>query len=90
MFLLMIRIAILIALIKILIETNRPFLCAAIYASIGSFFFLLWGAPFLSILIFGAMRFLFAYLYFWLLNRFMGAGALWHLILFGGIFIGLV
>ena len=31
-----------------------------------------------------------ASLYFWLLNRFEGAGALWWVILFGGLFIGLV
>ena len=87
---LMIRIAILIALVKVLIETNKPLLCAGIYASFVIFMCVLLEIPFANVLFYGAVTLAGAWLYFWLLDRFEGSGGLWYVILIGGVLIGMV
>ena len=81
-----IDIMILVALIKILLETDRPFVCAGIYAGM-NFFFGLAGGFTLALFVGVGILFGMASLYFWLLSRLEGAGALWWLVAIGGPFV---
>jgi len=84
------KIFILIGLVRLLIATSKPLLCATIYASAGFIFGLLVGVPFLQMLIASIVGFGLATLYFWLLNRFEDNHVLWWIILIVGLLIGLV
>ena len=83
------RLLILVGLIRILSETHRPFLCAAIYAGIASAIAVLMAVPFPELLTGGLISFALASLYFWLLDRSDGS-LLWWVVLVGGLAIGLV
>ena len=85
-----VRIAVLIGLIKLLVETENPFLCSGIYAGVGFVLRLAGGNPLFPVLLATSISFGLASLYFWLLHRFSGSGALWWLILVLGILIGIV
>ena len=75
------------SLVKLLLETENPILCSALYASlavgIGFMFGMQW------VLVRGSISFALATPYFWLLNRFQGTDYFW-LIFILGIAIGLV
>ena len=89
----MIRIIVLAALIKLLIATDKPFLCAGIYTFVGFALGLLstmgGESPFFALLIVTVLRFGLSSLYFWLLDRF-DSGPIWWIILILGLAIGLV
>ena len=52
-------------------------------------FGLIFGTPILTLLAITATRFVLAYIYFWLLNRFWGSFLYW-VVLIGGCIIGLI
>jgi hypothetical protein len=85
-----IKALILAALIKVLLTTNKPFLCAGIYAGVGFVLSLLAGTSLLVLVLATVLRFALASLYFWLLDRFEDSTGLFWLIAILGIFIGLV
>lgn len=85
---LILNIFILVALIKLLLSTDKPVLCAGIYAGL-AFLFSLMTFPLGVAVLAGAIRFVLAFIYFWLLSKFEGSG-LWWLILIGGLLIVLV
>jgi hypothetical protein len=89
----MIKIIVLIALIKLLIATDKPLLCAGLYTFVGFAFGMLavisGQAPFLAVLLITPIRFGLSSLYFWLLDR-IGGGILWWIVLILGLAIGLV
>jgi hypothetical protein len=78
------------ALIKVLITTGKPFLCAGIYAGVGFIASLLMGANFLVLLLATAVSFALASLYFWLLDRFEDSTVLFWVIAIVGLVIGFV
>ena len=79
----------LVGLIRLLTATNRPLLCTVIYTVASVMFSLMFGRPFLYILIATPIAFGLAFLYFWLLDRFEGTG--WFfVVLVVGLAIGLV
>lgn len=83
--LLVVKVLILIALIKLLLASENAFLCASLYTGISVFFGVLLGGP-LDAVLFGApITFGYSFLYFWLLDRFLGTGFIWWLILVGGL-----
>ncbi|MBN1815734.1 MAG: hypothetical protein JW828_00145 [Sedimentisphaerales bacterium] len=84
-----IRIVILVALIRLLTATEQPFLCAGLYAGVRCLFAVAINGPSWSILVFGAVAFLLASLYFWLLDRF-DETFWWWIIMVVGFGIGLV
>lgn len=84
-----IKIIVLVALLKLLIATDKPFLCSGIYTGIVFIFSLIVGAPIVEIIIFCAISFALASLYFWLLDRFRESAAYWG-ILIVGLLIGMV
>ena len=89
----MIGIIVLAALIKLLIATDKPFLCAGLYTfvvfALGMLAVMGGQATFLALLIITIIRFGLSSLYFWLLDR-IGGGALWWIVLILGLAIGLV
>ncbi len=85
----LLKVVVLIALIKLLLALGKPIVCAGIYAGIRFVFMLLLGAPLLAALIGTAIVFGLALLYFWLLNRFRDGGLFW-LVLFVGLVIVLL
>jgi len=85
-----VRIFILVGLVKLLLETEKPFLCAGIYTAIGFVFRLAASTPLDEALLATGISFALASLYFWLLHRLSGSGAVWWLILILGIAIGIV
>lgn len=84
-----VRPLILIALIQILLQTNKPFLCSGIYAAVAAILSLFLGQGLSGALVSGAFAFVLASLYFWLLDRFEGS-FWWWIIAAGGLVIGVV
>lgn len=83
------RVLLLAALIRFLLEFERPFLCAGIYA--GARFILmllLLSGAFLPALLGTAIVFAAASAYFWLLNRFDPGSMEWWAILITGLVAG--
>lgn len=83
------KIFVLVALIQILNRTDRPFLCAGIYATILLPINLMLETPLHIALISAGIAFALASLYFWLLNYFKYGWQYW-LTFVGGILVGLV
>ncbi len=88
-YILMFRVLLLAGLIRFLLEFERPFLCAGMYA--GARFILmllLLSGAFLPALLGTAIVFAAASAYFWLLNRFDPASMEWWAILIIGLVAG--
>ena len=84
-----IKVIVLVALIKLLLVTKNPILCAGIYTIVKFLLTLLFGTPFIAVLIGSVIAFILSLIYFWLLNRFRDTGIFW-LVLILGLVIGLV
>jgi len=84
-----IRFFLLAALVKLLLETEKPVLCAGIYTSLGVILHLVLGWGLVPLLIATATAFALAWLYFWLLYRLQESIWFW-IVLVGGLPIGLV
>ena len=78
------RIFLLAVLVRLLIASDKPFLCSALYAGVIFIFGLIVG-PFLAALISAGIAFLLTSIYFWLLDRFDSSPLLWWLIAVAGI-----
>jgi hypothetical protein len=85
---LILKLFVLVALIKLLLATDKPFLCSGLYAGLVFLFGLMYGP--VAALVAGVISFVLSSIYFWLLSKFEGAGLLWWVILIGGLLIGLV
>ena len=83
------KILILVALLKLLINTERPSLCAGIYTAIVLLFNLMFGLGFITSIVGAAISGVLALIYFWLLNHFRETAIFW-LVLILGLAIGLV
>lgn len=83
------KVLILVALLKLLINTERPKLCAGIYTGIVLLINLMSGVGFLTAIVATAISGALALLYFWLLNHFRDTAIFW-VILVIGLVIGLV
>jgi hypothetical protein len=85
-----IKILILTALIRLLITTHKPMLCAIVYTVVVGLSYLVIGNA-LSVMTIGiALVFVFSLIYFWLLERFCDSGMTWWVIMLGGICLGFV
>jgi hypothetical protein len=86
-----IKFMLLAVLVRLLLATNKPFLCSGIYAGVAFALGLVLGNPFVAVLIHASISFVLASIYFWLLERLAGSSeVLWWLVAIGGIVIGLV
>jgi hypothetical protein len=87
--LLAVNIMILVALIKLAIQTDKPMMCAGIYVGAKSLFALGLGREFTNVLIAAIIGFILAAIYFWLLVRTQESALFW-VIAIVGIVIGFV
>ncbi len=85
-----IKFVLLAVLIRLLLATDKPFLCSGIYAGVAFLLGLIFGHPLLSVLTHAAISFVLASVYFWLLDRLEGSEVLWWLVAIVGVVIGLV
>ena len=84
------KVLMLVGLVKLLLVTEKVFLCAGIYAGLAlAFGAAIEGASW-SLLGFAGPAFLLAAVYFWLLHRLQGSIRLFLLVLVVGLPIGLV
>jgi hypothetical protein len=84
------KIAILVGLLKLYVETEKPLLCAGIFAVVTGVFLLLGTPTAFQVLVVVAAAFGLSLVYFGLLSRFDPGSPLWWVILIGGLVIGLV
>ena len=80
-----VQIVILIGLLRLLVETENPLLCASLFTGLSVLLGFLFGAGVLGALLGGAIAFVYSFAYFWILDRLVGAGLLWWAILVGGL-----
>jgi hypothetical protein len=85
-----IKFIVLAALIRLLIETDKPLLCSGIYAGVALVFGLAFGHSLPAVLISVGIGFVLASIYFWLLNRLDTGSVVWWLVAIIGIVIGMV
>ena len=83
------RLLVLVSLVRLLIVTNKPLLCTGIYAALVTVGTVVGGGGIVAVIMAGAIAFVSAGIYFWLLNRFDGS-FLWWIIMVLGTVIGLV
>jgi hypothetical protein len=89
-FFIVVKFLVLLGLIRLLLETNNPFLCAGIYLAVKIVFSLLLGQS-ISLTFFGSiLAGALALGYFWLLDRLEGTGVLFWAVAIVGAFIGVV
>ena len=81
---------ILAAFIRLLIATEKPFLCSGLYTSVALILGFGLGGKTIVVLISACIGFVLASIYFWLLDRVELASGLWWLIAIVGLAIGLV
>ncbi len=79
----------LVALIRLLIATDNPLLCAGIYTAVVAGGSLLGGAGPAEAVLSSGLAFLTSGIYFWLLKRFDGS-FLWWVIMIAGVLIAFV
>ncbi len=85
-----IKFLVLAVLIRLLIASEKPFLCSGLYAGMALVFGLIRGGPVGAVLISAGLGFVLASVYFWLLNRLDTGSLVWWLVALLGIAIGLV
>ena len=78
------KIFLLAVLVRLLIATDKPFLCSGLYAGVIFIFGLILG-PFQAALVSAAVGFLLTSIYFWLLDRFDTSPVLWWIIAVVGV-----
>lgn len=86
----LVKVAMLVGLLKRLVETDNPLLCAGIYGAAGFPFSPMVGTPFGVALIGSLVGFVLAFAWFWLLVRVETGSGLWWTILVVGLLIGVV
>ena len=84
------KILVLVAMIRLLLATNKPFLCSAIYAGFGLLFGFIGGLPLNDLVLATVVAFMISSIYFYLLDRFESAGLLWWLKMVAGLALGFV
>lgn len=80
-------ILVLVGVLRLLVVTERPLLCAAIYTAAAAILSLLNGDGFVSLLGTAGLAFAFTVAWFWLLTRFEAGTAPWFLALVGGLLL---
>ena len=80
-----IKVFVLAALIRLLIATDKPLLCASIYAvsafAIGAVF----GDDITRVAVMAALAFIAAFVYFWILDRLDSSSVIWWVVAVVGV-----
>ena len=77
------RVVILIALTRLLVMTDKPFLCTGLYAALIVGYGLFSGVPVTTVAIAGGISVVVFGLYFWLLNRLQSGLLYWMVFILG-------
>ena len=85
-----VRILVLYGLVQLLVVTEKPLLCAAIYAVVGAVLGLTMSMPLPTVLLRGFIALVLGFVYFWLLSRMERGSLMWYVVLAGGLLVGLV
>lgn len=85
-----IRILILAALVRLLLATEKPFVCSTLYVLPRVLFELAVGASMEALALSCGLAWILASLYFWLLNHFDSGTGIWWAIAIAGLAVGLV
>jgi hypothetical protein len=80
-----VNVFILAGLVKFLIESEQPLLCAGVYATIHFLVGLAFGAPFWVMVMLSVIILAIGALYFWLLDKLEGSGPIWWLVFILGL-----
>jgi hypothetical protein len=80
-----IKLLVIAGLVRLLIASENPLLCAGIYTGIALIFSLISGIPLLAVLIACVITFGLTFLYFFLLNKFDTGSAVWWIIAIAGV-----
>lgn len=80
-----IKILFLAGLVRLLLVTDKPFLCSGLYTAAVIVFELVFGASFPRLAVVGVVTLAVSSLYFWLLHRLDSSSALWWLVAIVGI-----
>ena len=83
------HVAFLICLVRLLVAIEKPLVCAAIYVVLEMALMLMFSPSLLYVVVAVPVSFGLAWLYFWLLNRFLGSVWFW-VAMVGGLAIGIV
>ncbi len=81
-----IQLALLVGCLKLLVETERPAVCAGIFTGVTGLLTLFAGNPLLAVLVGTAISFAYCFGWFWLLVR-IGSGGIWWFIVAAGILL---
>ncbi len=84
-----IKVVLLIGLVKLLLQTERPDWCTGLYCLIIFLLFMGFGVPFTAAATATLLSGLFAFAYFWLLDRFRETTIFW-IVLISGPLIGII
>ena len=82
-----VKLLLLVGLIRLLFETNKPLLCASIYVAVGVIIGFLAGHQISSILIAALIAFILTAAYFWLLDKFQDSGFIYYAIMIVGFLV---
>ncbi len=81
------EIIVLIVCVRLLIYTNKPFLCAGVYVAFTALSALLLGAALLELVVGAVIALVFFSLYFWLLDYYEESVGKWYLVLILGFLL---
>jgi len=84
------NIVILVALVRLLIATDKPFLCSGIYTGAAVIFKIILGTKLLPLLIAAVIVLALSSFYFWLLNRLDYGTLLWWVFAIFGMAVGVI
>ena len=80
-----IKVFVLAGMIRLLIATDKPVLCAAIYAGVVLVIGAVFGDPMAGVMFMTGLAFISAFVYFWILNRLDTSSVLWWIIAVIGV-----
>ena len=82
---LVLDLVVILGLLKILVEFDRPFVCGAVYAAVSTLFSLLLGVGLFEVTIGGALLWAIVGGWFWLLTRFDTGSLPWWIVVIAGL-----
>ena len=80
---LILKVALLVGLIRLLISTSKPLLCAGLYTTAIAIAAFMLQAPVQAVAISAGIAFIISFVYFWLLNRFHSGLLYWLFLIIG-------
>jgi len=83
----MMKVILVVALVRLLIHTNKPAVCAGLYITLICILGLMLGWPFKFFILRVGISFGLAFLYFWLLDKFEESALFWLILLLGLPFV---